>query len=171
MPGCRPLDAEIDRRYARVEPQVITFIDPNLAERTTAVLQMVAGKGPVVQVPVVTGAKDSSFYQGEIPGLDFFLGVTPEGTDPDTAPMCRLLYSHADERGLVVGASSPATRAWGGRGNTKPVINRYKLASILYLCSFDFNAGREGAGLGRDVKRRGPSAGAVWKSGIGVEIG
>jgi hypothetical protein len=93
MPGCRPLDAEIDRRYARVEPQVITFIDPNLAERTTAVLQMVAGKGPVVQVPVVTGAKDSSFYQGKIPGLDFFLGVTPEGQTP-IRPRCAVCCIH-----------------------------------------------------------------------------
>jgi amidohydrolase len=89
----------------------VTFNDPNLAERMAPVLQKVAGKGHMVQVPVVTGAEDFSFYQRQIPGLYFFLGVTPEGTDPNTAPMCHSPRFCADEGALTVGTRALARLA------------------------------------------------------------
>ncbi len=92
----------------------VTLNDPNLAGRLTPVLQMVAGKGHMVQAPVVTGAEDFSYYQRQIPGLYFFLGVTPEGTDPNTAPMCHSPRFCADERALVVGARAMAHLAIAG---------------------------------------------------------
>jgi amidohydrolase len=86
----------------------VTFNDPNLAERMAPVLYRVAGKGRVAQAPVATGAEDFSYYQRQIPGLYFFLGVTPEGTDPNTAPMCHSPRFCADEGALVVGARALA---------------------------------------------------------------
>jgi amidohydrolase len=92
----------------------VTFNDPNLAERMAPVLRMVAGKGHVVRVAAVTGAEDFSYYQRQIPGLYFFLGVTPEGTDPNTAPMCHSPRFCADEGALVIGARSLARLAIAG---------------------------------------------------------
>jgi metal-dependent amidase/aminoacylase/carboxypeptidase family protein len=92
----------------------VTFNDPNLAGRLAPVLQMVAGKGHVAQAPVVTGAEDFSCYQRQIPGLYFFLGVTPEGTDLDTTPMCHSPHFCADEGALVVGVRTLAHLAVAG---------------------------------------------------------
>jgi metal-dependent amidase/aminoacylase/carboxypeptidase family protein len=50
----------------------------------------------------VSGAEDFSFFQEKIPGLFFFLGVTPDGVDPDGAAQ-PLPYSFADEAALPIG--------------------------------------------------------------------
>ena len=51
----------------------------------TPTLQRVAGPGALLLVPKVTGAEDFSFYQQVVPGLFFFVGVTPPGTNPAKA--------------------------------------------------------------------------------------
>lgn len=52
---------------------------PELLERMRPTLQRVAGPGHLRERPMVLGAEDFAFYQQEIPGLFFFLGVAPKG--------------------------------------------------------------------------------------------
>ena len=52
------------------------------------------------------GAEDFSFYQKIIPGLFFFVGVTPKGTDPKkTAPNHSPRF-YVDEAGLLTGVKA-----------------------------------------------------------------
>jgi amidohydrolase len=86
----------------------VTFNDPNLTERMAPVLGAVAGKGHVTLSPLSTGAEDFSYYQQQIPGLYFFLGVTPGGSDPKKAPMCHSPRFYADESAMVIGVRALA---------------------------------------------------------------
>ncbi len=60
----------------------VTFNDPELTLWAVPALERAAGPGAVTQGPPITGAEDFSLYQKEIPGLFFFLGITPEGRTP-----------------------------------------------------------------------------------------
>jgi amidohydrolase len=86
----------------------VTFNDPNLTARMVPVLETVAGKGRAVVMPPMTGAEDFSYYQQKIPGLYFFLGVTPHGQDCQKAPMLHSPRFFADEGALVLGIRSLA---------------------------------------------------------------
>ena len=81
----------------------VTFNDPNLVARMLPVLHAVAGRSNVLSVPVATGAEDFSYYQQQIPGFYFFLGVTPKEVDPKKAAMCHSPRFYVDESALVVG--------------------------------------------------------------------
>jgi len=81
----------------------VTFNDPNLTEQMIPVLEAVVGKSRVASSPPVTGAEDFSYYQQQVPGLYFFLGVTPAGADPKTAATCHSPHFYADEGALAVG--------------------------------------------------------------------
>ena len=81
----------------------VTWNDPNLTARMVPVLAGVVGKGNVVSMPLSTGAEDFSYYQQRIPGLYFFLGVTPPGVDPKQAAQCHSPRFYADERAMVFG--------------------------------------------------------------------
>jgi len=87
----------IDKKYP------VTVNDPALTEAMVPTLQRVAGPGGLELVPKVTGAEDFSFFQRIIPGLFFFVGVTPPGTDPKTAYSNHSPRFFADERALVIG--------------------------------------------------------------------
>lgn len=56
-----------------------------LAEEMRDVLERVAGKGKLVTNNLSTGSEDFSFFQKEVPGVFFFLGVTPPDQDPAQA--------------------------------------------------------------------------------------
>ena len=86
----------------------VTFNDPNLAVQMVPTLEMVAGKGRAVVMPPSTGAEDFCYYQQKIPGLYFFLGVTPPGSDCQKAPMLHSPRFFADESALVLGIRSLA---------------------------------------------------------------
>jgi amidohydrolase len=81
----------------------VTVNDPVLTEAMVPTLQRVAGDGGLQLVPKVTGAEDFSFFQRIIPGLFFFVGVTPPETDPTTAYSNHSPRFFADERALVTG--------------------------------------------------------------------
>jgi amidohydrolase len=81
----------------------VTFNDPNLTARMVPVLEAVVGKGHAVTTPVWTGAEDFSYYQQQIPGLYFFLGITPRTADPKTAPMCHSPHFYVDEDAILLG--------------------------------------------------------------------
>ena len=87
----------IDKHYP------VTVNDPVLTEAMVTTLQRVAGPDGLLLVPKVTGAEDFSFFQRIIPGLFFFIGVTPPGTDPQKAYSNHSPRFFADERALVTG--------------------------------------------------------------------
>lgn len=86
----------------------VTFNDPNLAACMAPTLEAVAGKGRVLTTPLVTGAEDFSFYQQQVPGLYFFLGVTPADADPSQAPTCHSPHFCADESAMTLGVRALA---------------------------------------------------------------
>ncbi|MFO7276175.1 MAG: amidohydrolase [Pseudomonadota bacterium] len=59
--------------------------DPDLTRRMLPTLQRVAGAENVKELALITGAEDFAFYAREVPGLFFFVGVTPRDQDPETA--------------------------------------------------------------------------------------
>jgi amidohydrolase len=80
-----------------------TVNDPALTERMAPTLRRVAGADNV-RLSALTGtAEDFSFFQHRVPGMFFFLGVTPNGVDPKTAPQNHSPLFFADESALPVG--------------------------------------------------------------------
>jgi amidohydrolase len=80
-----------------------TINDPALTERMAPTLRRVAGADNV-RLSALTGtAEDFSFFQQRVPGMFFFLGVTPQGVDPKTAPQNHSPLFFADESALPVG--------------------------------------------------------------------
>lgn len=93
----------------------VTVNDPALTEQMLPTLARVAGSGPrpmgLELVPKVTGAEDFSFFQRLIPGLFFFVGVTPPDIDPAQAHSNHSPRFLVDERGLEVGVRALASLA------------------------------------------------------------
>jgi amidohydrolase len=89
----------------------VTVNDPALTERMLPTLERVAGTDKVIHGPPTTGAEDFSYFAQEVPGLYFFLGVTPAGQDPETAPRNHSPYFFADEAALGVGVRALANLA------------------------------------------------------------
>ena len=81
----------------------VTVNDPDLTAAMLPTLQRVAGPGKLQNVPKVTGSEDFSFFQKIIPGLFFFVGVTPPENDPARAYANHSPRFFADERGLKLG--------------------------------------------------------------------
>jgi amidohydrolase len=80
-----------------------TINDPALTERMAPTLRRVAGADNV-RLSALTGtAEDFSHFQHKVPGMFFFLGVTPKGVDPKTAPQNHSPLFFADESALPVG--------------------------------------------------------------------
>jgi len=92
-----------------IEPGVpVTYNDPALTERMVPTLRRVAGAGNVGLNTPLTPAEDFSRYQQKIPGLFFFLGITPPGTDPRTAAPNHSPRFFVDEAAFPVGVRSLA---------------------------------------------------------------
>jgi len=81
----------------------VTYNDPTLTERMAPTLRRVAGSDKVGISEAKTTAEDFSRYQEKIPGLFFFLGITPPGTDPHTAAPNHSPRFFVDEAALPVG--------------------------------------------------------------------
>ena len=81
----------------------VTYNDPALTERMAPVLRRVAGPNKVGISEAKTTAEDFSRYQERIPGLFFFLGITPPGTDPHSAAPNHSPRFFVDEAALPVG--------------------------------------------------------------------
>jgi amidohydrolase len=81
----------------------VTYNDPPLTERMAPTLRRVARNNRAALSVPITGAEDFSFFQERIPGLYFFLGVAPDGTDPAEGPRNHSPYFFADEGALPVG--------------------------------------------------------------------
>ncbi|HKC40405.1 MAG TPA: amidohydrolase, partial [Gemmatimonadales bacterium] len=81
----------------------VTYNDPALTERMAPTLRRVAGNDRVGIAQPKTPAEDFSRYQEKIPGLFFFLGITPPGTDPRNAAPNHSPRFFVDEAALPVG--------------------------------------------------------------------
>ena len=90
----------------------VTVNDPALTAAMVPTLLRVAGppsaSAGLHLVPKVTGSEDFSFFQRLVPGLFFFIGVTPPGQDPAKAYSNHSPRFFADERALLLGLRSLA---------------------------------------------------------------
>jgi amidohydrolase len=80
----------------------VTTNDPALTEKMAPTLQRVAGPGKAIVGPLTGTAEDFSYFQQKVPGLFFFLGVTPPGKEA-TAAQNHSPFFFADESALPVG--------------------------------------------------------------------
>ena len=114
------------RAVVRVDSgYTVTRNDETLTERMLPTMRRIAGADRVNVVPLRTGAEDFSFYQEKVPGFFFFLGVTPNGQNPETVPGNHSPLFFADEGALPIGvrALSASALDWlvmNPRGRTTP---------------------------------------------------
>ena len=86
----------------------VTVNDPKLTAAMLPSLQRTAGIDRVTLVPKVTGSEDFSLFQQLVPGLFFFVGVTPTGIDPSQAAPNHSPRFFADEASLLMGVRALA---------------------------------------------------------------
>ena len=84
----------------------VTANNPELTEQMQSSLATAAGQENLIVMPKITGAEDFSFFALEVPGLFVFLGGTPSGQDPVTAPSNHSPYFFVDESSLKVGTAA-----------------------------------------------------------------
>ncbi|HWN69973.1 MAG TPA: amidohydrolase [Haliangium sp.] len=96
----------------------VTYNDPALVEQMLPTLERVAGKSIQQALPATT-AEDFSEYQKKVPGMFFFLGITPPGTEPVVNHSPRFVVDEAampvGVRALVHLAVDYLTRSQPGR--------------------------------------------------------
>jgi len=81
----------------------VTYNDPALTARMLPSLKAVAGDKNVIDMPLVMGAEDFSYYAKEVPAMFFFVGSTEAGVDPATAPSNHSPKFKLDESSLDLG--------------------------------------------------------------------
>ncbi len=81
----------------------VTYNDPALTARVTPSLVRAVGADNVVQMDLVMGAEDFSYYAKEVPGFFFMVGATPRGQDAIKAPSNHSPEFFMDEEALKVG--------------------------------------------------------------------
>lgn len=94
-------EAKADVRV--VELYNATVNNPGLTEEMGATLRRVAGEGNYGLQPKSTASEDFSFYQEKVPGMFFYLGVTPKDVNPETAAPNHSPRFYVDESGLING--------------------------------------------------------------------
>ena len=90
-----------------VEGTTVTFNEPALARQTRAALSAVAGESKVIEPPPQMGAEDFSYYQREIPGVFYFLGVRNDAKK--ITAMLHTEYFDLDEDTLQLGVRAMST--------------------------------------------------------------
>ncbi|WP_330147701.1 amidohydrolase [Shewanella oncorhynchi] len=80
--------------------------NPELVASMRPVLASVVGDKMLIEPGLITGAEDFAYYALETPGMFFFLGVTPKGTDPETAASNHSPAFYVDESALKVGVEA-----------------------------------------------------------------
>ena len=89
----------------------VTYNDPALTAKMDATLRRVAGAKAVPDMNPVTPSEDFSFYQEKVPGVFFFLGVTPKGTAPADIYANHSPRFFADEAALITGVRAMSNMA------------------------------------------------------------
>jgi amidohydrolase len=86
----------------------IVYNDPAVTEQMASTLRRVAGDANVHVVNPVLGSEDFSFYQQQVPGLFFWLGIRPKDDAATPASNHSPLF-YLDESGLGLGVRALAT--------------------------------------------------------------
>ncbi len=81
----------------------VTSNDVALTQRMLPSLARVAEHGRLLLSQRSLAAEDFSYFAREVPGLFFWVGVTPPDEDPHTAPANHSPRFHVDESGLLPG--------------------------------------------------------------------
>lgn len=87
-------------------PNPVLVNDPALTERVMPSLAGAVGKDDVRTVGLQTVAEDFAYVARAVPSVFFFVGVTPPGQDPATAPDNHSDLFYVDEPALEVGLRS-----------------------------------------------------------------
>ena len=89
----------------------VTWNDPALTSKMDATLRRVGGSKIIPDVSPSTTSEDFSFFEQKVPGVFFFLGVTPKGTDPKDIYPNHSPRFFADEAALITGVRVMANMA------------------------------------------------------------
>jgi len=81
----------------------VTVNDPKLTLWSLPTLTRVAGERGVEHIPRTGGGEDFAYFQKEIPGAFYFIGITPKSEDAHKAPSNHSPYFYVDESGLLLG--------------------------------------------------------------------
>jgi amidohydrolase len=84
----------------------VTFNNLELTREMLPTLFEVAGEDHVFVRKPMTGAEDFSFFANQVPGLYFFLGAMPPGTDPVKAPPHHTPDFFIQDESLLLGIRS-----------------------------------------------------------------
>ena len=106
--------AEANHAHAdvKVEKAVpVTVNDPALTEKMIPTLKRIGGDDGSRPQQRVMVAEDFSYFQEKVPGLFYFVGVTPKDQDMAAAAPNHSPRFHIDESGLLQGARSLAALA------------------------------------------------------------
>jgi amidohydrolase len=86
-----------------------TINDPRWFNRATGVLRRTLGDANVLESAPSMPSEDFSVLMQRVPGLFIFLGVTPKGLDPATAPANHSPLFVVDEGALPIGVTALAS--------------------------------------------------------------
>lgn len=105
-----------EANHAQAEVQVekavpVTVNDPVLTERMIPTFKRIGGEGGSAVSKRVMVAEDFSYFQQEVPGLFYFVGITPKDQDMTQAAPNHSPRFHIDESGLLQGTRSLAALA------------------------------------------------------------
>jgi amidohydrolase len=89
----------------------VTVNDVALTERMAPTLKRVAGADNVAVAKQTTTAEDFALYEQKVPGMFFFLGITPKGQDASKAAPNHSPRFFVDEAALVPGIRAMASLA------------------------------------------------------------
>jgi amidohydrolase len=80
----------------------VLYNDPDLTRRILPSLQKVVGAEHVKESGLISASEDFSFFAQKIPGVFFFVGITPVDQDPKLAPSNHSDYFYLDEHGIPI---------------------------------------------------------------------
>jgi amidohydrolase len=89
-------------------PYPVTVNDVSLTERMVPTLERVAGKDKVFVGQKITGCEDFSYYQQQVPGFFYFIGITPHGVARAQSAPNHSPRFFVDESALLLGMRSLA---------------------------------------------------------------
>lgn len=100
--------ATVETQIPLGESNPVNSNDPALTARVRASLEKALGKDHVIDAPRWTASEDFPFFGigAQAPSVYFFVGATPLGTDPATAPSNHSPKFFLDEGSLAIGTEA-----------------------------------------------------------------
>jgi amidohydrolase len=95
--------ATVEAQVPDTEGNPVLVNDPALTARLRPSLEQAAGAGNVYEPPLEMGAEDFALFAQQVPSMYFFVGATPVGKDPATAPSNHSPDFFLDESALELG--------------------------------------------------------------------